>query len=460
VSGTLLWWLNLLVGVGVFTLLAVSLNLINGYAGMFHLGHHGFWAMGAYAAAWLTIVLLPSGRFLAEHDRDHDGLVTRAEFADAARFAALDTDGVLSAAELRALDPTEPLPSALFLQAHDGDHDGWVTAQEYGYSPDFARLDANGDGMLSAQELEPLDQDLPSRRFLAAHDLDGDGQVSRAEYQGPEFDQLDADGALSKGELEQGLDHRADLYLLSLLFAMAVAAVGGLLIGIPCLRLRGDYLAIATLGFGEIVRIAIQNSDPATLGGSLGLHVPRVLMRMGPETKGEFRLLTFGIIVAFCVLATWGIRNFIRSAQGRRLLAVAQDETAAGLLGINPTNSKVLAFVIGAAIAGLAGGLFAHFEGTITPLDFSFMEMVKMFLIIVLGGMGSLSGCVVGAFLVIGTERLLASSHGVIAEWWQVEYPLLLAIMIIFCPRGIFGRREITDYYRMVRQWWARRAQA
>ena len=71
-SGELLWWLNLLIGVGVFTLLAVSLNLINGYAGMFHLGHHGFWAMGAYAAAWLTIVLLPSGRFLGEHDRDHD----------------------------------------------------------------------------------------------------------------------------------------------------------------------------------------------------------------------------------------------------------------------------------------------------------------------------------------------------------------------------------------------------
>jgi len=358
VSGELLWWLNLLIGVGVFTLLAVSLNLINGYAGMFHLGHHGFWAMGAYAAAWLTIVLLPSGRFLAEHDANHDGEVARAEYADETRFDDMDED---------------------------------------------------------------------------------------------------ADGTLSKGELEQALDHRVDLYLLSLAFAMAVAAVGGLVIGIPCLRLRGDYLAIATLGFGEIVRIAIQNSDPATLGGSLGLHVPRVLMTVDRETKGDFRLVTLGIVVAFCVLATWGIRNFIRSAQGRRLLAVAQDETAAGLLGINPTHSKVLAFVIGSAIAGLAGGLFAHYEGTITPLDFNFMEMVKMFLIIVLGGMGSLSGCVVGAFLVIGTERLLARSPGLISEWWQVEYPLLLAIMIIFRPQGLFGRREITDFFRL---WRGRRAEA
>ena len=133
------------------------------------------------------------------------------------------------------------------------------------------------------------------------------------------------------------------------------------------------------------------------------------------------------------------------------MLAVAQDETAAGLLGINPTHSKVSAFVIGAAIAGMAGGVFAHYEGVITPLDFQFMDMVKMFLIIVLGGMGSLSGCVLGAFLVIGTERFLARTSGVINDWWQVEFPLILALMIIFRPQGIFGRREITDVWRWFR---------
>ncbi len=301
------WWLNLLVSVGIFTLLAVSLNLINGYAGMFHLGHHGFWAMGAYGAAWLTIML-------------------------------------------------------------------------------------------------------------------------------------------------QGSMPGPAVYALSILFAMLVAAVGGLLIGIPCLRLRGDYLAIATLGFGEIVRIAIQNSPQEALGGSLGIEIPRVLMRVrGREAIIEFRQLTLCIVSVLCVLVIWGVRNFIRSAQGRRLLAVAQDETAAGLLGINPTHSKVSAFVIGAAIAGMAGGVFAHYEGVITPLDFQFMDMVKMFLIIVLGGMGSLSGCVLGAFLVVGTERFLARQEGFVEEWWQVEFPLILALMIIFRPQGIFGRREITDVWRWFR---------
>lgn len=307
-SGELLWWLNLLIGVGIFTVLAVSLNLINGYAGMFHLGHHGFWAMGAYAAAWLT----------------------------------------------RA----------------------WAVP---------------------------------------------------------------------------GVESQPHVYVVSLLFAGAVAAVGGLAIGIPCLRLRGDYLAIATLGFGEIVRITIQNSPPEVLGGSLGMQIPRVLMKVSRNTMVDFRLLTLGIVTLVCVLAIWGVRNYIRSAQGRHLLAVAQDETAAGLLGINPTRSKVSAFVIGAFLAGVAGGLFAHYEGTITPLDFNFMEMVKIFLIIVLGGMGSLSGCVVGAFLVIGTERFLARAGGFVEAWWQVEFPLILALMIIFRPQGIFGRREITDVWRALR---------
>ncbi len=303
-SGELLFWLNLLVTVGIYTLLAVSLNLINGHAGMFHLGHHGFWALGAYAATWLT----------------------------------------LNAASLPG----------------------------------------------------PL------------------------------------------------------LYVLSLLLAMAVAAIGGLTIGIPCLRLRGDYLAIATLGFGEIVRIAVQNSPHDFLGGSLGTKVPRVLMEVTRTTQVPFRFLTLAIVAVACAAAILVFRNFLRSLPGRRLLAVAQDETAAGLLGIDPTRSKVLAFVMGSAVAGLAGGLYAHYMGGINPLNFNFMEMVKMFLVIVLGGMGSLSGCVIGAFLVVATEQLLNRAPEAIASWWQVLFPLILALMIVFRPQGIFGRKEITD---MIRAW-------
>jgi branched-chain amino acid transport system permease protein len=226
-----------------------------------------------------------------------------------------------------------------------------------------------------------------------------------------------------------------------------------LAIGIPCLRLRGDYLAIATLGFGEIVRIAISNSPIDWLGGSLGIRIPRVLMEVKRDTIVSFRWLMFGIVAALCAITIWKLRNLIRSAPGRRLLAVAQDETAAGLLGINPTRSKVVAFVVGAAIAGLAGGMFAHYQGNINPLNFNFMEMVKMFLIIVIGGMGSLSGCVVGAILVVATEQILNRGAGFIAEWWQVEFPLILALMIMFRPQGIFGRRELSDVWR---QWRAK----
>jgi len=293
----LLWWLDLLVGVGIFTLLAVSLNLINGHAGMFHLGHHGFWALGAYAA---TI----------------------------------------------------------------------VTLQLHGSVPG------------------PL------------------------------------------------------VYLASMAAAMLAALAGGMLIGIPCLRLRGDYLAIATLGFGEIVWRGI-----ATVNAQ-AIQVPRVLMEVNVRTKFNFRWLTLGIVAALCVLAVWGIRNFIRSRHGRKLLAVAQDETAAGLLGINPTRPKVLAFAIGSALAGLAGAVSAHYFGAVAPQDFKFMPMVKMFLMIVLGGMGSLSGSVVGAFLVVGTERALQRTGGFVYDWWTVEFPLVLALLIIFRPQGIFGRREFTGFLR------------
>jgi branched-chain amino acid transport system permease protein len=294
-----LFWINLLVDIGIFVLLAVSLNLINGYAGMFHLGHHGFWALGAYAAAATTLAW-----------------------------------------------PGLPGPI---------------------------------------------------------------------------------------------------LFLASIFASVLAATIGGLVIGIPCLRLRGDYLAIATLGFGEIVwrGIATVHAQP--------IRVPRILMDVNLRSKANFRLLFLGIVGICCLLAIWGIRNFIRSSPGRRLLAVAQDETAAGLLGINPTRSKVVAFAVGSAIAGLAGGLYAHYVGSIAPEEFNFLPMVMMFLIIVLGGMGSLSGCVVGAVLVIGTERLLQRTSGPIYAWWPVEFPLLLALLIIFRPQGIFGRREITDLWRRTR---------
>lgn len=305
------WWMNLLFLVSIYTMLGLSLNLINGYAKMFSLGHHGFWAMGAYGAAWFTI-------------------------------------------HFQASMPGIPL-------------------------------------------------------FLA-----------------------------------------------SCVFAMFIAAVGGLIIGLPCLRLRGDYLAIATLGFGEIIRIAVQNSDPRVLGGSLGLEVPRVIMDVNRKSKGDFRVLMVLIGFVLAGLVAWAIRNYIKSAKGRAMLAVAQDETAAGLLGINPTRSKVVAFVAASAIAGLAGAVYAHYQGNITPLEFNFWEMVKIFLIVVLGGLGSISGCFFAAFLLIFVEQWLAKlppEAGFFKDWWQVEYAAILVLLMIFRPRGIFGPRELPEVIRSTWAW-------
>jgi branched-chain amino acid transport system permease protein len=249
------------------------------------------------------------------------------------------------------------------------------------------------------------------------------------------------------------------VFVLSALFAMVAATVGGAVIGIPCLRLRGDYLAIATLGFGEIVRKAIENSPEDVLGGSIGYRVPRVLMEVTATTRADFRLLFVVLGAALVAAVAVVLRNAIRSSRGRAILAVAQDETAAGLLGIDPTRPKVTAFLLGSAIAGLAGALYAHYQGRIAPLEFSFMETVKVFLIVVFGGLGSLSGSILAAFVLIAAEQLLARTGGWVYEWQQVEYALLLVLLMIFRPRGILGGREVHEAVRdLVRGLRARRA--
>ncbi|MDA1195094.1 MAG: branched-chain amino acid ABC transporter permease [Planctomycetota bacterium] len=301
-----LWLTDQVILVGLFALLALSLNLINGWGRMFSLGHHGFYFLGAYGAAWLTAAL-PTG-----------------------------------------------LPGAL-------------------------------------------------------------------------------------------------VFVTTCLFGMLVATAGGLLIGVPCLRLRGDYLAIATLGFGEGVRLVISNADVRV---PPGFTVPRVLFEVNSSNLLMYRLLFLGIVILLVVGVVLLIRNYVRSSAGRAMLAVAQDERAAGLLGINPTGSKVLVFLMGSAIAGLAGAVYAHYSGSVAPKDFEFVLMVTIFLIVVLGGLGSISGCILAAFLLRATERGLGMVGGVVSEWWQVEFALILILLMIFRPNGIFGPRELTD---VIRDWRQRR---
>lgn len=224
-------------------------------------------------------------------------------------------------------------------------------------------------------------------------------------------------------------------FVIALLFGAAIAAVSGLLIGIPTLRLRGDYLAIATLGFGEIIRVMILNLD--SLGGARGFtNIP-----------SHTTLFWVYAIVALCVALH---ANLIRSRHGRALLAIREDETAAEAMGVPTTRYKVEAFVIGAAFAGLAGGLFGHYLMYLHTNSFTFMKSIEVVIMVVLGGMGSITGSI-GAAVVL---TILPEALRGVREYRMVIYSLLLIVLMIARPQGIFGTRELIDLIR----WRARRS--
>ena len=227
-------------------------------------------------------------------------------------------------------------------------------------------------------------------------------------------------------------------FLIALVLGAIAAAGAGLLIGIPTLRLRGDYLAIATLGFGEIIRVLILNLN--FLGGARGFtNIP-----------GSTTMFWVYLVVAACIVFH---ANVIRSRHGRALLAVRDDEIAAESLGVPTTRYKVLAFVIGAAFAGLAGGLFAHYLMYLHTNSFTFMKSIEVVIMVVLGGMGSITGSVIAAIILTLLPELLRS----VREYRMVIYSFLLIILMIARPQGIFGTHEIGDVLRG-RIPWKRRA--
>jgi branched-chain amino acid transport system permease protein len=210
--------------------------------------------------------------------------------------------------------------------------------------------------------------------------------------------------------------------LLALLVGGLTSAVAGFLVGLPSMRLRGDYLAIVTLGFGEIIRVAILNID--AVGGARGFAgIPR---------RTDLAWVIAG------ALATWVVlRNLLRSYHGRAFLAIREDEIAAEALGVPTTRYKVTAFVIAAFFAGVAGGLFAHYTYLHTN-SFTFMKSIEVIVMVVLGGMGSLLGSILGATVLTALPEALrfASSERLII------YSLLLIVLMIARPQGILGKTE------------------
>jgi len=283
------YYLDVLTKIGINVILAVSLNLINGYTGQFSLGHAGFMAVGAYAAAALTM-------FAGPH------------------FLALVHGNLLNAA-------TECL------------------------------------------------------------------------------------------------------FVVALFIGGLTAALAGFLVGAPSLRLKGDYLAIVTLGFGEIIRVIFRNID--TLGGALGLNGI-------PPYTNIFWVLAAAAICIYVVL------TMVHSTYGRGFLAVRDDEVAAEAMGLNTTRYKVVAFVVGAFFAGIAGGLYGHYTLSIDPKGFGFMRSIEIVVIVILGGMGNTGGVIAAAVILTLLPEFLRQFD----QYRMVFYSLLLIILMLTRPQGLFASKR------------------
>jgi branched-chain amino acid transport system permease protein len=278
--------LDVLIGIGINIILAVSLNLVNGYTGQFSLGHAGFMSVGAYASAAVSMNL--AARLLGE--------------------------------------------------------EGGTTAQQVSL-------------------------------FF---------------------------GALMAGGL--------------------CAALAGLVVGVPSLRLKGDYLALVTLGFGEIIRVIFQNVE--FLGGALGLN-------------GIAAFTTIFWVMAFVALTIFVVYCLVNSTYGRGFLATRDDEIASEAVGLNTTRYKIVAFVIGAFFAGIAGGLYGHFKLTITPTGFDFTKSIEIVVMVILGGMGNTLGVVLAAILLTLLPEVLRP----VAEYRMVIYSFLLIVLMLARPQGLFNFR-------------------
>jgi branched-chain amino acid transport system permease protein len=230
---------------------------------------------------------------------------------------------------------------------------------------------------------------------------------------------------------------QAIVFLGVIIFGALVAALAGLVVGIPSLRLRGDYLAIVTLGFAEIIRIVILNID--RVGGATGFR-GRVPPWDGRPIIPQYA--NFIWIGGFALITIVVVYNIVHSNIGRALISIREDELAAEAMGINTTRYKVLAFVISSSFAGVAGALFGHFRQFLHTNDFQFIRSIEIIIMIVLGGMGSITGSVLGAIVITILPELLRKLPGDLYGYRLVIYSMLLILIMLTRPQGVMGSRE------------------
>ncbi len=219
--------------------------------------------------------------------------------------------------------------------------------------------------------------------------------------------------------------------LVALLISGLMAGLFGLIIGIPALRLKGDYLAIITLGFGEIIRVVLTNIDSVlgfkfTYGASGLKRIPKI---------ADFTLV-FVCVALTCLI----IHMLMKSRHGRAILSIRENEIAAEACGVHTTYYKVMAFVMSAFFAGVAGCLYAGYLGSLYPSTFKFMKSIEILVLVVLGGMGSMLGSILSATVLTVLPELLRG----VAEYRMVAYSLLLVLMMIFRPKGLLGTYDFS----------------
>ena len=215
-------------------------------------------------------------------------------------------------------------------------------------------------------------------------------------------------------------------FIMGLLVGMLVSGIVAYVVGLPTLRLKGDYLAIATLGIAEIIRILIVNFRDITNGPSGIFGLPQVT--------------TWEVVFVFALISIILVSNLMNSAPGRAILSVREDEIAAEAMGINTTKYKVLAFVIGAVLASIAGTLFASYQQSVFPKDYQFMKTIDILIIVVFGGIGSTTGAVLSA-VVLGILNMYLQDFGYLR---MILYALTLIIIMIFKPSGLLGTWEFS----------------
>lgn len=233
-------------------------------------------------------------------------------------------------------------------------------------------------------------------------------------------------------------------FWLTLPVAAILCALMGVLIGLPTLRLKGDYLAIATLGFAEIVRNIINNWDSLT-NGPMGIQRIPIITLFGIKISPYNKYAFLALEIVLLLICYFLLERLASSRMGRALEAIREDEIATSSLGINVTKYKVVSFALGAAVTGIAGSLQAEFVLSVSPGTYVFMVSIMVLCTVVLGGMGNFKAVILGAFIIQFISyfpQLIGLSNAIPAQAKQIIFGLILVVMMIYRPQGILGRKK------------------